>query len=584
MKLFIRFFLTGTAGALLSIGITWALTTFLLGTENYFNAYLVGIVANLLFNFVMYTIAVFKTKHDHLRRLGVFLFYGVVMASLQATTVQVVTGYYGVAWYLAIIGVTIASFAVLNFFVFKLSIFKEYPEGNYASTKSNLAFVLLCSVLLRVAVLFHVLAIAGIQPLVYGDAIGYRELGRNIWNGLGFVHLTSYGAFIPEVFRTPGLPLLLAPFASSDTGIASYLFLLAIVGGVLLPYFTYQVGRRVLSDRMALFASMLVAFEPHLIFFSVLPQTEVPFMLFAYGGLVAAFHAYDKKSPLFFVFSGSLFGYAAFIRPGFLPVYVVVMIGIVVFQLFKKMQCARLIALTLISTLVVLTPWYIRNHEVTGVYALSGAGWRNVYTDYLASVRAVENHTDFSSEKKNLKKTAELTGVETEEIDSPASSAKLRSFALNELWEKKTTVAKLETTLLASYFLQDGYYYQFRRFLLVPSDEGVQHTSATFALLNKGFAGFKDVFEELARQLFIPILGRVFTLAVIIFGVLGLLVTRSKLRYVFAAVIGLSAITATAIGLGVEARLRLPIEPLLFICMVVGLEWCVRAIKKRYAH
>lgn len=584
MTLFLRFFMTGTFGALLSISITWALTTYLVGTENYFNAYLVGVVANLFFNFLMYTMAVFKTKHDHIRRLGVFLFYGVVMAFLQATTVQLVTAHLGVAWYLVIIAITIAFFAILNFFVFKLSIFKEYPDGGYTTTKTTLAFILLCSVLLRIAVLFHVLATAGLEPLVYGDAIGYRALAINIWNGLGFAHVTTYGTFISEVFRTPGLPLLLSPFAGSEMGLGVYLFLLAIVGGVLLPYLTYQVGKRMLSDRTALFPAMLVAFEPHLIFFSVLPQTEVPFMLFSYGALVAILHAYEKRLPLFFIFAGSLFGYATLIRPGFLPIYVVVMMGIFFFLVIKRMNYARFILLTLISTLTVLTPWYIRTHEVTGVYALSGAGWRNVYTDYLASVRAIENHTDFSSEKSNLKKTAGLAGVETEEVDSPASSASLRSYALHELWEKKKTVVKLESTLLVSYFLQDGYYYQFRRFLLVPSDEGIQHTSATFALLNKGIAGFKDVFEELARQLFIPILGRLFTLAVVAFGVIGFFTTRSRLRYVFAMVIVLSAITATAIGLGVEARLRLPVEPLLFIFAVIGARWCRQVIRKRHAH
>ncbi|MDB5189500.1 MAG: hypothetical protein JWL82_457 [Parcubacteria group bacterium] len=580
MKLFIRFFFTGAAGAVLSLAITWALTTFVVGTAHYFSAYLVGIAANLLFNFVTYTLAVFKTKHDHLRRLAVFLWYGVIMAFLQGSTVQLITEHVGVQRYLFVIAGVIAFFAVLNFFVFKLSVFKERPEGVRARAPEILAFVLLCAVLLRVAILFHVLALGGVGPLVYGDAMGYRELSTNLATGNGFA-TTRAGMLVPEVFRTPGLPLLLAPFAGSDSSLAIYFFVLALLGGALFPYLVYRVGKRFVSVGVALGAAILVAFEPQLVFFSMYAQTEMPFMLFSYGALCLAILAYDRGSYLYAAGAGALLGYAVLIRPGFFPVCIVTLVAILGYQLWKERTMVRYGAVIVLLLMVVLAPWYVRTHEITGVYALSGAGWRNVYTDYLASVRAIEHHTDFSSEKHSLKQDAEAIGVPTDQVDNPAYGKLLRNASLKELWAHKVTVLKLEPVLLFSFFTQDGYYYQFKRLYLVPNDEG-SHTSATFALLNKGVAGIRDVIAEAGRQLFIPILGRLFTIGIFLAALIGFFFVKTRMRYAFALIIALSALTATAIGLGVEARLRLPVEPLLFLFAVAA---CVKFLPVlRFPH
>lgn len=579
--LFRRFIFTGTGGALLSILTTWALTAYVFGVDNYFSAYLIGIAVNLVFNFVMYTIAVFKTTRDHARRLAVFLFYGVIMAFLQGTTVQLITAHLGVSWYLLVIAGVIAGFALLNFFVFKLSIFKELGEGEHTPSREVLAFIILCGVLLRVAVLFHVLAVAGVAPLVYGDAIGYRETAIHLSAGDGFSSLKG-GVLTPEVFRTPGLPLLLAPFATSDDGLALYLFILAVIAGILLPSFTYRIARRMLPSGAALVAAALVAFEPHLVFFSVLPLSEVPFILFAYGAFVAALLAHERRAILWSAFAGALLGYAILIRPGFLPVFIAALLLVLGYQCARDRARLRFLLVTLVILLATLTPWYVRTHRITGVYSLSEVGWRNVYTNYLASVRAMEKHTDFAVEKSALIQQAPLAGVRTEDINNPTSGPALRNFSLKELWEKKATVAVLEPALLASYFTHDGYYFGFRRFLLVPSIAGVKHESATFALLNKGFAGVGDVMEELSRQLFIPIAGRAFTVLILLGAIWGFFVTKSRLRFLFVLVIALSALTATAIGFGVESRLRLPVEPLLFILVASA---CIRLLPwVRFLH
>lgn len=584
MNLFARFFLTGATGALLSLLVTWALTTFVVGVDHYFSAYLVGIGANLLFNFLVYTAAVFKTKRDHLRRLFVFLFYGIIMAFLQGATVHFITSLIGEQHYLLVIAAVIGLFALLNFFVFKLSIFKEYKEGERANPRAVLVFIILCAVLLRVGLLFHVLAHEGVSPLVYGDAYGYVELAGNLASGAGFVSDARTGVLEPEVFRTPGLPLLLAPFAGSDSMLAFYLFLLAVVAGILLPAITYAIGNRFFASQGALALAALVAFEPHLAFFSVLPQTEIPFILFAYGGLYAAFLSYERRSLMFGALAGALLAFAVLIKPGFFPVFAVAFVVVAGYMLVRARTLLTCFAAIVTLFVIVLLPWFIRTYEVTGVVALSGAGWRNVYTDYLASVRAIEKGTEFSIEKRILKDEAESAGVPTEEVDNPAYASMLRDFALTELWEKKETVLKLQITLLTSYFLQDGYYYQMRRFLLIPYAEELSRVSPTFLLLKQGLAALPAIYEELARQYFIPIIGRAWTLLVAVSAVIGFFCLRHPLRWLFAVLIGLSALASTAIGLGVESRLRLPMLPLFFLLAVAAWTYWYPVIKSKFTH
>src|SRR3989344_3263164 len=118
-----QFFVVGSCGVAINLGITWALTTFVFGLPNYFFAYLFGIIANLLFNFALYTISIFKTHENHLRRLVVFMAYSLIMAYIQATVVKLVTPVIGLQYYLFVIAATILFFSIVNFFVFRMSIF-----------------------------------------------------------------------------------------------------------------------------------------------------------------------------------------------------------------------------------------------------------------------------------------------------------------------------------------------------------------------------------------------------------------------------------------------------------------------------
>lgn len=449
-----------------------------------------------------------------------------------------------------------------------------------------LIILIILSVSVRLLGLLWVIIVLGPGVLVYGDAIGYINLASSLINGNGF-SMEQNGTVVLETFRTPALPLLLAPFMLITNGIIIYASVLSIVAGIALPLLTYIIARRVGGgEPAALISAMLVAFEPHLVMFSWLPLTEIPFILFFLGGIALILGNFADRRYLQLFLSGALLGFGVLLRPGFWPIFIVLILVVMLWFLILHNKKALIsIACIIFGIVVILTPWFMRTHAVTGVWSLSGAGWRNVYTDYLASVRAIDNKTSFSQEKELLK-TVDATklGLSRVDLNNPANSATLRNYALTELWEHKTTVLILEPYLLLSFFTHDGYYYAFKRYGFVQGVGGESH-SVSFALLSRGTEGVESVFVELKRQYFIPLLGRIFTVSIVLSAVWGMwLVRRKPLTWLFALLIVLAALTATAIGLGVESRLRLPIEPLLFIFAAIPLARFYSSYAHRNLH
>jgi len=122
---FLHFLVIGGGGAVLGLGLIWFLTTFVFGLEGYFTAYLIGTGVSLAFNFTMYSLVIFKTSHQHARRLIVYFLYIIFIIAIQAAVVRTITPLVGLEWYLVVIASVVGLFSVINFLVFKLSIFKE---------------------------------------------------------------------------------------------------------------------------------------------------------------------------------------------------------------------------------------------------------------------------------------------------------------------------------------------------------------------------------------------------------------------------------------------------------------------------
>ena len=125
---YIHFFVVGATGVALNLAITAFFTELVFGREQYFTGYLIGLGANLLYNFALHTVVTFKTKDRHVRRLTIFVVYSLILAYIQAQLVKWLTALVGVDWYLVVIAAVILSFSVVTFVLFKFLLFKTAHE------------------------------------------------------------------------------------------------------------------------------------------------------------------------------------------------------------------------------------------------------------------------------------------------------------------------------------------------------------------------------------------------------------------------------------------------------------------------
>lgn len=125
LEKYVSFFITGVTGVLLNLGLTWTLTELVFGVENYFYAYLVGLSANLMYNFLRHSFVTFNTSSRHKQRFVLFVGYSLAMAGLQAVTVKYLVSLIGNTYYLPIIAAVIFVFSTVTFVVCNWWLFRE---------------------------------------------------------------------------------------------------------------------------------------------------------------------------------------------------------------------------------------------------------------------------------------------------------------------------------------------------------------------------------------------------------------------------------------------------------------------------
>lgn len=441
-----------------------------------------------------------------------------------------------------------------------------------------LVILLALAVLVRLLTFGWVLQFgAGENILVEDDSVGYMELATNLAEGNGFAAVNKdTGVRELTAYRSIGLPLLLAPFTTIPHGVVVWGALLALIAGILLPFFTYAIGTRLFSSWVGYCAAILVAFEPHLVWYSWLPLSEIPSLLFSLGGLWLVLRAYDDNRSWFgALYAGIFFGCAILIRPPLLIVCEVVIVGALVWLLWQRKKSALMFtAIIVVGLALTLAPWSIRNKLLFDTFAPSSMGWYNVYADFLASVRAVDNNTVFHEEKAYLHEHSP-NGLLLEELRDPRNTSIVRDAALQGLWERKASTIKVTAVSLISFFTNDGYFYYLSGFGFIPRPPpSGTYDSITFAFLTQGStSAWSHAMAELKRQYYIPAVGRLFTVSIVVLALLGFVVRRSMWGLSFAVAIALLGLLSVAVGLGSQARLRLPVEPLMFLLAAAGAEF-----------
>ena len=224
------------------------------------------------------------------------------------------------------------------------------------------------------------------RRFAFGDSDAYWTLGRQIARGEPY----QYGSPDARVFRMPGYPLLLAglfKLADDEPSVLAGRALGAILGTLAVAG-VYGLGRQLFDPTTGLVAAMLAAIYPGAIGASVFILSEAPFCPLLLAQLMAAVASWQSRTrgraAWLAAASGVLAGLATLVRPSwllFVPFAVVAGLALCAWSrrdsafsagetpTLQGSPCGkylRLGSIALVALVLTMTPWWIRNWQVTG--------------------------------------------------------------------------------------------------------------------------------------------------------------------------------------------------------------------------
>lgn len=249
-----------------------------------------------------------------------------------------------------------------------------------------LAFLLRCSIALSALLLLH-------DPTAYHA----KDTGSYLQPALELVaagSFTTYGA--PELFRTPGYPLLLS--LGVWLGHVEFITItLQILLSCATTYFVFLLARELFADaRIATWSAFAYSLEPISIISSnwLLSDTLFTFLLAA--ALFCLIRFVKAGQPIFLGLSAIIYALAVYVRPigYFLPLALAAVLLVWAIVKREKKLLAYAVAFGLLS-FAFIGAWQLRNKAETGYAGFSAAVDYNLYFHQVAALKAKEQRVPF---------------------------------------------------------------------------------------------------------------------------------------------------------------------------------------------
>jgi len=216
------------------------------------------------------------------------------------------------------------------------------------------------------------------EHFLYFDGKDYQDIASNLVTGRGYSvssYRSSYRWFEskpptgddvhPDFYRPPLLPLLGVPLWLLPGSWMLWARIVAVALGILTVFAIYLVAKELFSSSIGLTAAGIFAFYPFAVYWSSFWSTET---LMAVCLLLATyFLARCRKQFCAFtpLLVGLSLGLTTLARPNGLLQALALLSYVAVARTVPHR--GRAVALILVSTLMVLTPWIARNLKLTGV-------------------------------------------------------------------------------------------------------------------------------------------------------------------------------------------------------------------------
>jgi len=408
-------------------------------------------------------------------------------------------------------------------------------------------------------------------PVGGDDAPNYIELARNL-SEHGVFSRTAHAPFIPESFRTPGYPFIIALLLALTKTIYAIPVIHAFIAA-LSTIIVYRMGFRLFNKRVGLYAALLFIFDPIGIYLSSVVLSETFFVFFFLLGVYTAL-ILAKEHPHIFFLSGALFGIATLIRPvaQFMPLlFALLWLFMWGREFFTKRRFIH-IALFILGFFLIVFPWALRNKIAAHSWNLSLVGVHNFFWYHIPSYMAAkENITDKAAREIMWNRLLERS-PQAQKYLTVSESSDITKISLEFISKDPIGFGIFYIVKTTPFFISDGIS-DIAREMNIPS----RKSDNLSTLLFKG--DIRGIFRSLSRDDSATALYVVVVLfwALVTIGMIGTVVVeamqnnreRRLIVLFFFALILLMAILSGPVS---NARIRYPVTPFIYIVFMLGVD------------
>ena len=230
------------------------------------------------------------------------------------------------------------------------------------------------SIFLGLAIVFRIalfLYFITYGQFVDNDSALYITLAENLLEHQVFSESTS-SPFSPEIFRTPGYPVFLALLTALGMEGANWtVFWQELIYGLSVFIF-YRFGKTVFDPRMMRPGLIFLLIDPGGLVYPKLIMSEILFTVFFLIAMLLIAHYLRKHHWRDLVMVGVILGVGALIRPAIMY-FPLVICGVLLFFACKQLKTWLHASLLLLSFMLVISPWLLRNYHYFGETIMTGA-------------------------------------------------------------------------------------------------------------------------------------------------------------------------------------------------------------------
>lgn len=528
---------------------------------------MVAFLLAIIVNFLLQKQFVFKKSTNARLSFSLFFLYWLIGAVVNILLVRTVFLFVDNVYIAQIISsgfLSILSFLVYDRFIFGTkNMINTIPFIRNKKIIFGTAIFFL-AVFSRLIVLTILYLKIGDTAIIWGDTLRYLGNAQSFLAEGSFIFHNTF-----EVYRTPGYPFFIALFLFFKVPVFYIAVFQLILSGVIPIFVFWLLNRFHISKKILIPTLFFVIFEPLTLYYSIplLPDVLFTVLLLVVFYLLILY--FDRRNLSLIIWIATIIGILNYIRQvGIYLVYILVFY-IFIESLIHKVQIRKALQhsfVLLFLVILISAPWYYRNYKHFGVWEFSSALPVNFFNYVGAGTLASAQKIPYEPARLQMMDKFKLNAPISNEHKDLRNAQYLKDETIKIILQYPLDYMKTVLLGLNTFFFSGNYHYLLLKFDFINKPEKI----TSYSLILSSF-GVDGLLEQLSKDIFSPyvliaILGKLFWFCITFLAFWGAFVYwRRKEAQIFLLLSLYFSMTILSVGIGVEARHRFALNPLIFV-------------------